>query len=64
MPHWNIPKASAPDNELLGILEAREVSQFGHHGHSDRELDAPEGLESLDDGLEAPGVHLLMKVLF
>lgn len=51
-------------HELSGMLEAREISQFGHHGHSDRELDAPEGLESLDDGLAAPGVHLRMKCLF
>jgi hypothetical protein len=49
---------------LSGVIAAREISPCGHHGHRDRALDAPEGLERLDDGLEAPGLHLLMKFLF
>jgi hypothetical protein len=51
-------------HELSGLLEARAVSQCGHHGHRDREVDAPEGLERLDDGLEAPGWHRLLKCVF
>src|SRR5438093_585059 len=35
-------------HELSGIIEARQVAQFGHRGHCDGELDTPQSLEGLD----------------
>jgi len=43
---------------LSGVIAARQVSECGHHGPRDRAWNAPESLERLDDGPEAPGVHL------
>ena len=37
-------------HELSGVIEARQVSELRHRGHRDGELDAAQGLESLDDG--------------
>ena len=51
-------------HELSGVIDARQVAAFGHHGHRDRALDAPYGLERLDHGLEAPGVHLVLECVF
>ncbi len=51
-------------HELSGVSEARQVSECGHRGHRDRELDAPQGLERLDHRLEAPGLHLVSAFVF
>jgi hypothetical protein len=46
---------------LSGGIDAHQVAACGHHGHRDRALDAPYGLERLDHGLEAPGVHRVLE---
>ena len=51
-------------HELSGVLEARQVAEFGHRRHRHRALDTAQGLEGLDDRREAPGVHLLMEFEF
>src|SRR5215470_18995610 len=51
-------------HELSGVLEAREVAQFGYHGHCHRELDPTQGLEGLDDRSEAPALHLFVELEF
>jgi hypothetical protein len=33
---------------LAGVLDAREVAEFGHHRHCPRKLDTTQGLEGLD----------------
>ena len=48
-------------HELAGGLEACQVAQFGHRRHRHRALDTAQGLEGLDDRIEAPGVHLLVE---
>jgi hypothetical protein len=48
-------------HELAGGLEAREVAQFGHHGHCHRALDRAQGLQGLNGRRPAPGVHLLVE---
>ena len=45
-------------HELSGVLAARQVTQCGHGGHRHRARDPAQGLERLDDRLEAPGVPL------
>ena len=50
--------------QLSGVIEARQVAQFRHRGHRHGELDAAQGLEGLDHGREAPGLHLLVEFLF
>jgi hypothetical protein len=49
---------------LSGVIAARQVTQCGHGGHRHRALDTAQGLESLDDRMEAPGVHLLVACEF
>ena len=45
-------------HERSGVSEARQVTQCGHGGHRHRALDTAQGLERLDDRMEAPGLHL------
>jgi hypothetical protein len=51
-------------HELAGVREAREVAQFGHHGHCHRALDHAQGLKGPNDRRQAPGVHLLVEFEF
>jgi hypothetical protein len=50
--------------QLSRVIEAREVAQGCHRGHGDSKLDAPEGLESLNDRSQAPSVPLLVQFAF
>jgi hypothetical protein len=49
---------------LAGGIEARQGAPCGPQSRRDRAWDAPESLARLDDGLEAPGVHLLVPCVF
>ena len=51
-------------HKLSGVIEARQSAQCGDRGHRARALDAPQRLEGLDDGLEAPGCHLRVQCVF
>ena len=51
-------------HELSGVLETRQVAQFGHRSDCHSELDTAQGLEGLDDRIEAPGLHLLVEFEF
>ena len=51
-------------HELSGVIDARQVAQFRHGGHRHRALDTTQGLEGLDDRMEAPDVHLLVEFVF
>jgi hypothetical protein len=45
---------------LSGVLDACQDAQCGHRRHRHRALDTAQGLEGLDDRIEAPGVHRLV----
>jgi hypothetical protein len=48
-------------HELSRVLEACQVAEFSDEGDGHRELDAAHGLESLDDGIQAPGLDLVLE---
>jgi hypothetical protein len=48
---------------LAGRVETGKVAQFGYDGDCNRELDAAQGLECVDDGTEAPGLHAVVEFL-
>ena len=51
-------------HEFSGSIEARQVSKFGHRGDRDSELYTAEGLQGLDDRVQAPRLDLLVEFLF
>jgi hypothetical protein len=50
-------------HQLSGILAAGQVAEFGHEGHGDDTLDAPQRWQRLDHGLQAPGVPVVVQCL-
>jgi hypothetical protein len=50
-------------HQLAGMLEAGQVAAFGHEGHRDGELDAPQRLQRLDHRLQEPGFHMVLEFL-
>jgi hypothetical protein len=48
---------------LAGMLDARQVAQFGHGGHGDGALDTPQRREGLDHGSEAPSFDPFLEFL-
>jgi len=55
--------ASQKFHEFSGGIEARQVSELGHGGDGDRALDAAQGLEGFDHGVEAPGFDPFLELL-
>jgi hypothetical protein len=51
-------------HDLSGIIEARQVSKFGHRGDRDSELHTAEGLKGLDHRVQAPRFDLLLEFVF
>ena len=49
---------------LSGVIDARQVAEFGHRAHRDGALDTPSGLERFDHRLEAPGFDLVPEFVF
>ena len=51
-------------HEFSGIIEARQVSKFGHRGDRDSELHTAECLQGLDHRVQAPRFDLLLEFVF
>jgi hypothetical protein len=51
-------------HEFPGVIEAREVAEFGHHGDRHGALDAAQGLESVDHRAQTPRFDLLVEFPF
>jgi len=51
-------------NQALGFSKRVRISHFCHRGDRHDALDAPQGLEGLDHGSQAPGFPLLVEGLF
>jgi hypothetical protein len=45
------------------MLEAGQVTEFGHEAPRDSALDAPQGLQRLNHGVSSPGVDVVMQFL-
>lgn len=46
-------------HQLPGVVEALEVTQFGHDAGGDQQLDTPQRLHRFDQWTEAPAAHLV-----
>jgi hypothetical protein len=45
---------------LAGILEARQVTEFGHEGHGAGELHSTQAFKGFDHWLPSPGFGLIL----